>query len=74
MSALADALGKPGTGFHAARLPGTPTALWDFVGTVLLAWATSAATGARASLCALAWFAAAEALHALFGVRVAGGR
>eukprot|EP00951_Prasinocladus_malaysianus_P011535 scaffold85168_cov19-Prasinocladus_malaysianus.AAC.2 len=64
-----DALGRPGVGVHRARLPGTDTALWDFVGTIAAAWGLSAATGIRASLTTIALLVAAEALHWAFCVR-----
>ena len=39
-----DALGIPGQGVHAFRVPGTTTAAADYVLTLLLAWVISATT------------------------------
>jgi len=33
-----DALGVPRTGFHSARIPWLDFALWDTVGTIVVAW------------------------------------
>jgi hypothetical protein len=67
-----DALGVPGRGVHRARVPGTPSAAFDYAGTLGLAWATSALTGVRLSVTTIAWFAVAELLHLAFCVRVPG--
>lgn len=65
-----NALGKPGNGFHKARVYGTNTALWDFIGTMFLAWLTSVAFGVRLSVTIIGWFAAAELMHWIFCVPV----
>jgi hypothetical protein len=65
-----EALGVPGEGVHRLRVPGTPSAALDYVGTIGLAWATSALTGFRMSVTTIAWFAVAEMLHLAFCVRV----
>jgi len=66
------ALGRPGQGFHRIRMPGTRSAMADYLGTVGLAWGLSAATGVRCSLWAIALFAAGEAMHWAFCVPVGG--
>jgi hypothetical protein len=67
---LSGALGAPGVGFHAARVPGTRTAAADYAGTLALAWAWSAASGLRLSVTTAALLLAAELLHWLFCVPV----
>lgn len=67
-----DALGVPGEGVHAARVPLTRTAALDYFGTLALAWLTSAAFDVRLSVTTVAWLLAAEALHRLFCVDVGG--
>lgn len=62
------ALGVPREGFHRLRIPGTDTAALDFCGTLAIAWAASAASGARLSHTCVAVFLLAEFLHWLFCV------
>lgn len=65
----ANALGVPEKGFHAARLG--PVALYDTVGTILLAVLTAWLTKTGFWWNLLAWFVLAEVLHYAFGTPTA---
>ena len=65
----ANALGVPEQGFHAARLG--PVALYDTVGTILLAVLTAWLTKTGFWWNLLAWFVAGEVLHWIFGTPTA---
>jgi hypothetical protein len=66
---LANILGEPGKGFHATRFLGL--ALWDVVGTILIAWGVSWWSGWSFGWTLLGLFVLAEVLHWLFGVKTA---
>ena len=64
-----DVLGKPGEGFHSARLLGL--AQNDTLGTIGLAALTTYATGISFPKSLLGWFVLAEVSHYAFGVDTA---
>jgi len=66
---FASALGVPGEGFHKQRIG--DFALNDILGTMTLAYTTSAVTQTDYSKNLLLWFAAGEAAHYAFGVKTA---
>ena len=61
--------GEPGTGFHATRFMGF--ALYDTLGTILIAIAFSYFTGVSLLYSVIGWFVAGEVLHWYFGVQTA---
>lgn len=61
--------GEPNTGFHATRIMGY--ALYDTLGTILLAYIFSYFTGISFVYSLLGWFIAGEFLHWYFGVETA---
>jgi len=61
--------GEPGQGFHEKRIG--KFALNDILGTLGLAFATSAITNTGYTSNLIGWLAAAEALHYQLGVRTA---
>ena len=65
----ASLLGVPYEGIHATRFAGL--ALNDVLGTLVLAGLTSATMHVSMGRATLGWFALAEALHYVFGVRTA---
>ena len=66
---FANALGTPEQGFHKARLG--PIALYDTLGTILLALLTAWLTHTNFWWNLLAWFVAGEVLHYAFGTPTA---
>lgn len=61
--------GEPGTGFHATRIGGF--ALYDILGTIVLALLTSYFFNISVFWSIVGWFVAAEVLHWYFGVQTA---
>lgn len=61
--------GEPNKGFHATRIMGF--ALYDILGTILIAWLTSWYFGISIWYSLLGWFVAGELLHWWFGVKTA---
>ena len=61
-----DVFGKPNTGFHSIRL--LDVAILDVIGTLLIAWATSALFNAPLWLTIFLWFAIAVFMHRIFCV------
>ena len=61
--------GEPGKGFHATRIFGF--ALYDILGTILIAWLFSYFTGISIWVSLLGWFITGEVLHWYFGVQTA---
>ena len=62
-----EALGVPKQGFHAQRIAGV--ALWDVVGTLVLAWILRKFTHWSFLTCCVAMFASGIVLHRVFCVR-----
>lgn len=62
-------LGVPGQGVHTARLG--PVAMFDTVGTILLAVLTAWLTKTSVLWNFVAWFVAGEVLHYWFGTQTA---
>lgn len=60
--------GEPNKGFHATRIGGF--ALYDIVGTIILAYITSYFVG-HFVYCLVGWFIAGELCHYIFGVKTA---
>lgn len=58
--------GEPGTGFHATRIG--RFALYDTLGTILVALLFSYFTGISIMYSVIGWFVAGELLHWYFGV------
>jgi hypothetical protein len=58
--------GEPGTGFHATRIMGY--ALYDIVGTVVIALLFSYFTNISVLYSIIGWFVAGEVLHWYYGV------
>ena len=67
---FSDALGTPGEGVHAMRIPGTNTPAADYVMTLAGAWLISATTGAGLVDATIVLFLLGVFLHKLFCVRV----
>ena len=63
-----NSLGVPGQGFHSMRIPGTDTALFDYVGTILLAFILTRITGIPFVISTIAMFTIGIILHWLFCV------
>ena len=61
--------GEPGTGFHATRIMGY--ALYDIIGTIVLALLFSYFTRISVWYSLIGWFVAGELLHWYFGVETA---
>jgi hypothetical protein len=61
--------GEPNQGFHATRIMGF--ALYDIVGTIVVAWIFSYVTRISFAYSLLGWFVAGEVLHWYFGVETA---
>lgn len=61
--------GEPGTGFHATRIGGF--ALYDTLGTILIALLFSYFTRIPVLYSIIGWFVAGELLHWYFGVETA---
>lgn len=64
-----DVFGKPRQGFHAARVPILDLALWDVVGTLLIAAVVWRTTACRAVSAVAGVFVLATCLHLLFCVK-----
>lgn len=71
MTPLADVLGKPREGFHAARLPNLDIATNDTLGTLGIAVAFSAVYEIPLWKTTTALFVIGEAAHVAFGVDTA---
>ena len=69
LSRFADALGKPRQGFHAARIPILDIALWDTVGTIVVAGGLAWLLGGNVPFWILFAFALGIVLHWGFGAR-----
>jgi len=65
----ANALGIPGQGFHEKRIVGY--ALYDIIGTIVLALLTSYFFRIKLYVSVIGWFLLAEALHYAFGTQTA---
>ena len=65
---VADALGRPRDGFHAARVPVLDVALWDLVATLAGAAALSHARGGGFWAWTFGLLVAGQVLHAALGV------
>ena len=65
-----DSLGVAGEGFHAARVPGTDTALNDYVGTLLISWALAAAFKWNLVATTVVLFLLSVILHLVFCVDI----
>jgi len=61
-----DILGVPGKGVHSTRFLGV--ALYDYIGTILLAIITTKITKVPLVITTIAWFVLGILLHALFCV------
>jgi len=66
---FADILGKPGQGFHSTRFLGL--ALYDTIGTILIAIVTSIVFKIPVLYSIIGWFVAGEILHYWFGTNTA---
>ena len=71
MTPLADVLGKPREGFHAARLPNIDIAANDTLGTLGIAALISAVYEIPLWKTSMGLFAIGEAAHLAFGVETA---
>ena len=71
MTSVADMLGKPREGFHAARLPKLDIATNDTLGTLGIAVAVSAVYEIPLWKTTIALFAVGEVAHMAFGVDTA---
>jgi len=69
LAAYKDSLGEPRKGFHAARIPILDVALWDTLGTIVIAALVAYAFKWSAWKTILGAFVLATFLHWLFGVR-----
>jgi hypothetical protein len=65
----ANILGEPGKGFHAWRVGGL--AVWDVIGTILIAGAMSYYFGWTLLYTLIGLFVAGEVAHWVFGTRTA---
>ena len=61
-------LGSPGESLHALRMPGTQTAAFDFVLTLMVAWIFSAVTQIPLVLVTIFLLSFSVFMHYLFGV------
>jgi hypothetical protein len=66
-SNLADILGKPNEGFHRARIPIIDIALWDTVGTIIIAYLIHKFWHVSFWLTLSILFISAQLLHLAFG-------
>lgn len=66
-----DVLGRPGEGLHAVRIPIIDLALWDVVGTFVLAYVLYLFGYGTIMFNFLVLFVMAEILHYIFGVKTA---
>jgi len=66
---MENALGEPGKGFHEKRLGGV--ALYDTLGTIAIALATSYYFSISVWVSLIGWFVLGEILHWVFGVKTA---
>ena len=66
---MENALGEPGKGFHATRIFGL--ALYDILGTIAIAFATSYYFNLPLLWSLIGWFVLGEFLHWVFGVKTA---
>lgn len=65
----ADVFGRPGEGVHSTRIGGY--ALYDIIGTFLLAFITTYLFRVNIFVSVLAWFIVGEILHYMFCVKTA---
>ena len=66
---MENVFGEPNKGFHATRIGGL--ALYDILGTIALALATSYYFDISVVLSLIGWFVFGEILHWYFGVKTA---
>ncbi len=69
---LGDVGGTPGQGIHALRVPGTCTAMFDFVGTLLAGWLLSWISNVDLSTTVMLLLACGMFFHKLFCVDIGG--
>jgi len=65
-----DIFGKPGTGFHSVRFPGTPTAVGDYLLTILAAWGIAALFKTQVTYTTIILLVLAVFFHIIFCVNI----
>lgn len=62
--------GRPRTGFHRIRIPGTPTALGDYLVTILAAWGIAALLKTQVTYTTVILLSLAILFHTVFCVQI----